>query len=30
MRLAKVVGNVVSTVKDEGYNGKKTDVGGIF
>lgn len=23
MRLAKVVGNVVSTVKDEGYNGKK-------
>ncbi|MGN0354752.1 MAG: EutN/CcmL family microcompartment protein [Muricoprocola sp.] len=23
MRMARVVGNVVSTVKDEGYNGKK-------
>lgn len=23
MRLAKVVGNVVSTIKDDGYNGKK-------
>ena len=23
MRLAKVVGNVVSTIKDDGYNGYK-------
>ena len=30
MRLAKVVGNVVSTIKDDGYNGYKLMLGEYF